>query len=169
MRAIRTAQFVAATLALVLGTSAVAISASQSEEAPLVRGVVGAVELDPASSYGTWAVTDGVHQHRDIPVTGLEIFATDARLMGSLDATFNYDVYHSGKEPVPAWGTMSIADGAWTGTFNGIRRQDFEPFAMQAFLVGSGPYEGLCAVLDITAGPESWAMNGVIHPLPMGA
>ena len=171
MRAIRTAQFVAATLTLVLGTSAIAVPppASQGEEPPLVRGVVGAVELDPASSYGAYAVTYGVHQHRDIPVTGPEIFANDVRLTGPLDATFNYDVYHSGKEPVPAWGTMSIADGAWTGTFNGLRRQDFEPFEMQAFLIGNGPFEGLCAVLDITAGPESWAMDGVIHPLPMGA
>ena len=169
MRAIRTAQFVAATLALVLGTSAVAISTNQGDEAPLVRGVVGAVELDPPSSFGTFAVADGVHQHRDIPVSGLEVFADDARLMGPLDATLNYDVYRSGQEPVPAWGTLSIDDGAWTGTFTGLRRHDFEPFEVQAFLIGNGPFEGLCAVLDITAGPESWAIDGVIHPLPMGA
>ncbi len=170
MRSIRTAQFVAAALTLALGTSALAVPPpSQGDETPLVRGVVGAVELDPMSSAGTWTIADGVHQHRDIPVTGLQVFSDDARLMGPLDATFNYDVFHTGKEPVPAWGTMSIADGAWTGTFNGIRRQDSEPFEVQAFLIGNGQYEGLCAVLDITAGAESWAIDGVIHPLPMGA
>ena len=78
-------------------------------------------------------------------------------------------VWSEGRRPVPAWGTVSIDDGAWTGTFTGIRRHDFEPFDVRAFLVGSGEYDGLCAVLDIAASPESWAINGVIHPLPMGA
>ena len=169
MRAIRTSRLVAITLALALGTSAAVAAVTPSDEAPTVRGVVGAVELDDPTSLGTFAVAERTYQHRDIPVTGAEIFTDDARLMGSLDATFNYDVYRSGKEPVPAWGTMSIDDGAWTGTFTGIRRHDFEPFDVRAFLVGSGEYDGLCAVLDITASPESWAINGVIHPLPMGA
>ncbi len=169
MLAIRTAQFIAATLALTLGTSAIALSATPYDEMPTVHGGFGAVELDAPVSLGTFAVADGVHQHRGIPVTGEEIFADDARLMGRLDATLNYDINRSGKEPVPAWGTMTIDDGAWTGTFTGLRRYDFEPFEIDAFLVGTGEYDGLCAVLDITAGSESWSIDGVIHQLPMEA
>ena len=169
MLAIRTARFVAAALALTLATSAVAVAATQGDEARPVHGVVGAVELDHPTSLGTFSVVDGTYQHRGIPVTGEQIFADDARLLGRLDATFNFDVHRSGQEPVPAWGTMSIDDGAWVGTFTGMRRHDFEPFEVDAFLVGTGEYEGLCAVLDITAGPQSWAIDGVIHPLPMGA
>ncbi len=169
MLAIRTARFVAATLALILGTSVMAVAATQTDEAPPVSGVVGAIELDAPASLGTFAVVDGTYQHRGIPVTGQAISANDARLMGPLDATLNYDVYRSGQEPVPAWGTMTIDDGAWTGTFTGMRRHDFEPFEVDAFLVGTGEYEGLCAVLDISAGPESWSIDGVIHPLPMSS
>ena len=121
------------------------------------------------TSLGTFNVTEGTYQHRGIPVTGEQVFTDDVRLMGPLDATFNYDIHRSGKEPVPAWGTMTIGDGAWTGTFTGIRRDDFTPFEISAFLVGSGEYDGLCAVLDIAATPASWAIDGVIHPLPMGA
>ena len=169
MRAIRTAQVMAAALVLVIGTSTAALSTSQGQEAPPVNGVVGAVELDPAASLGGWSIVESVHQFRDIPVTGDEMFTDDVRLKGRLDATFNYDVHASGKEPVPAWGTMSIDDGAWTGTFTGIRRADYEPFDLRAFLVGTGEFDGLCAVLDIKAEPEYWAIDGVIHPLPMGA
>jgi hypothetical protein len=169
MRAIRTTQFVAVTLALVLGTSVAAVAANQGEEPLSVRGVVGAVELDPQASLGSFAVADGIHQYRDILVTGSQLISNDVRLGGRLDATLNYDVHASGREPVPAWGTLSINEGAWTGTFTAIRDRDSEPFAVRAFLVGDGPYEGLCAVLDIKAGTESWAIDGVIHPLPMGA
>ena len=169
MRAIQSARFVVATLALVLGASVVAAATNQSDEPLSVRGVDGAVELDPQASLGTFAAVESIHHHRDIPITGSEVITGDARFNGRLDATLNYDVQASGTEPVPAWGTMSVGDGAWTGTFTGIRDHDFEPFGMRAFLVGDGAYEGLCAVLDIEAGTESWAIHGVIHPLPMGA
>ena len=168
MRAIRTVGFVAAVLTLTLATSAMAVPPPQHETPP-VHGVVGAVELDVPTTLGTFAVADGTYQYRDMPVAGQQVFTDDARLLGPLDAVMNYDVYRSGQEPVPAWGTMTIGDGAWTGTFTGIRRYDGEPFEMNAFLIGNGEYEGLCAVLDIAATPQSWAIDGVIHPLPMGA
>lgn len=169
MRAVRTTRFVTFTLALILGTSVATVAADQSEEPLSVRGVVGAVALDPPASLGSFTAVEGIHQHRDIPVTGSQIITDDLRLSGPLDATMNYDVQSSGTEPVPAWGTISIDEGAWTGTFTGIRDRDFEPFAFRAFLVGNGSFEGLCAVLDIAATDESWAIDGVIHPLPMGA
>ena len=169
MRAVRTTRFATVTLALILGTSVVTVAANQSEEPLSVRGVVGAVELDPPASLGSFAAVEGIHQHRGIPVTGSQIITDDLRLSGRLDASMNYDVQSSGKEPVPAWGMISIDEGAWTGTYTGIRDRDFEPFAFRAFLVGHGPLEGLCAVLDIAATDESWAIDGVIHPLPMGA
>jgi hypothetical protein len=169
MRAVRTTRFVAVTLALTLGTSVATVTANQSEEPLSVRGVVGAVELDPPASLGGFTAIEGIHQHRDIPVTGSQIITDDLRLRGPLHASMNYDVQSSGQEPVPAWGTISIDEGAWTGTFTGIRDRDFEPFAVRAFLVGNGSFEGLCAVLDIAATDESWAIDGVIHPLPMGA
>ena len=169
MRAIRTAQLVVVALALILATSVAAVATNQSEEPLSVRGVVGAAELDPPVSLGSFAVAGDIRQYRDIPLAGAQVITDDLRLSGRLDAFMNYDVQSSGQEPVPAWGTLSIDDGAWTGTFTGIRDRDFEPFAVRAFLVGDGPYEGLCAVLDIKAGPESWAIDGVIHPLPMGA
>jgi hypothetical protein len=169
MRVNRTPRLVVATLALVLGASAATVAASPDEQHLAVDGVLGAVELDPPTSFGAFAVVDEMYQHRGIPVTGDQIFANDARLMGSLAATMNFDIDRSGQQPVPAWGSMSIDDGAWSGTFTGIRREDFEPFEVRAFLVGSGEYDGLCAVLDITAGNASWAIDGVIHPLPMGA
>lgn len=169
MLAIRTARFVAAALALTLVTSAAAVAVAPDDEMARVNGVVGAVELDAPISLGTFVVVDEIYQHRDIPVTGQDVFTDDSRLHGRLDATFNYDVDRSGTEPVPAWGTLTIDDGAWTGTFTGIRRADFEPFEMNAFLVGTGEYDGLCAVLDISASPSYWAIDGVVHPLPMGA
>lgn len=169
MLAMRTARFVAATLALTLATSTVAVAAAPADQMPPVHGVVGAVELDAPTSFGTFAVVEGIHQHRDIPVTGRDILTDDGRLNGRLDATFNYDVDRSGQEPVPAWGTLTIDDGAWTGTFTGLRRSDFEPFEINAFLVGTGEYDGLCAVLEISANPTYWAIDGVVHPLPMGA
>lgn len=169
MRAIRTAQVMAAALVLVISTATAALSTTYGQETPAVKGIVGTVELDPTASLGGWSMVESVHQYRDIPVSGDQIFADDARLKGRLDAILNYDVHASGKEPVPAWGTMSIDDGAWTGTFTGIRRGDYEPFDLRAFLVGTGEFEGLCAVLDIKAASTYWAMDGVIHPLPMGA
>ena len=169
MRAIRTTPFVAVTLALILGTSVAAVAINEGETPLSVRGVVGAVELDPQASLGSFSVAGGIYQYRDIPLAGSQVITDDPRLSGRLDASMNYDVQSTGTEPVPAWGTLSIDDGAWTGTFTGIRDQDFEPFAVRAFLVGEGPYEGLCAVLDIKAGTESWGIDGVIHPLPMGA
>lgn len=165
----RTARLAAVAFALTLATSAAAVAATPGDEAPPVHGVVGAVELDAPASLGTFAVLEGTHQYRDIPLSGQDIFADDARLQGRLEATLNYDVHGSGQEPVPAWGMLSVDDGAWTGTFTGLRRHDFEPFELSAFLVGTGEYDGLCAVLDIAAGPDSWAIDGVIHPLPMGA
>ncbi len=168
MRALRTVGLVAAVLTFTLATSVMAVPPPQ-HGAPPVHGVVGAVELDVPTSLGTFAVVDGTYQYRDMPVAGDYVFADDSRLLGPLDAVLNYDVYSSGKEPVPAWGTLNIGDGAWTGPFTGIRRYDFEPFEMNAFLIGNGEYEGLCAVLDIAATPQSWAIDGVIHPLPMGA
>lgn len=167
MRATRTTALVAVLLTLAFGISAATVAAAQEEENLSVRGVSGTVLLGSPTSLGTFAVTDGIHQYRGIPLSGPEVISDDVRLSGPMDAIFNYDVQSSGTEPVPAWGTLTIGDGAWTGTFTGIRAQDFEPFAVRAFLVGAGEYEGLCAVLDIAAGTESWAIDGVIHPLPM--
>jgi hypothetical protein len=143
-----------------------------------VSGVSGSLALDPATSNGDFTVDDAVFQYRGVPVRGWPLVTDDFRLTGQVDATWNYDVHRSGSQPVPAWGTMridspslasieAIDEGAWTGTFTGIRRSDSEPFMVRAFLMGEGIYEGLCATLDIQAGTDAWLVDGVIHPAPM--
>lgn len=169
MRVIRPIRLVALTLALTLGTSVAATSVAVNEDPLPVAGVTGTVVLDPPTSLGDFSAEAGVLQYRAIPLSGPEVVADDVRLSGPLEAVFNYDVHGSGTQPVPAWGTVDIDNGAWTGTFTGIRRHDAEPFDIHAFMIGSGPYEGLCAVLDIEAGADDWVIDGVIHPLPMGA
>jgi hypothetical protein len=67
--------------------------------------------------------------------------------------------------------TIDAADGSWDGTFTGIRHGDLDDVAVRAFLFGTGSFEGLCATLDIAAsdmaGPSTWIVDGVVHPVPM--
>jgi hypothetical protein len=89
------------------------------------------------------------------------------------DRVFHWDVLASGSQPVPSWGAMRIAngEGAWEGTFTGIKSADGAPVVIRAFLVGEGIHDGLCATLDIsatgTATGDTWMVEGVIHPDPM--
>jgi len=131
-------------------------------------------------------VDQGVLEHRSVPSISSTLVTEDGRFNGQIDSTWNWDVYRSGTQPVPAWGTMRIdvpalstfgddvdktisvgEEGAWEGTFTGIRRSDQEPFMVRAFLYGQGAYEGLCATLDIEAGADAWMIDGVVHRVPM--
>jgi hypothetical protein len=155
-----------------LGTAVAAATSVQGEGPLPVQGVTGTLTLDRLADAGDFSVEQGVYQHRDVPMSASTFATDDPRLSGRLDVIWNWDVHSSGSQPVPAWGTMSIRpaeQGSWSGTFTGIRRNDFEPFMVRAFLIGEGTYDGLCAVLDIEAGPETWALDGVIHLLPMQA
>jgi hypothetical protein len=144
------------------------------------------VRLEAPTSLGDFSTDQGVFEYRSVPITGYTIVPGDGRMSGQIDSTWNWDVYSPSSQPVPAWGTMRIdvpevatfedkthqaitvgAEGAWEGTFTGIRRADFEPFMVRAFLFGEGAYEGLCATLDIEAGADAWMIDGVVHRVPM--
>ncbi|MGD8682717.1 MAG: hypothetical protein PVG27_02120, partial [Chloroflexota bacterium] len=65
----------------------------------------------------------------------------------------------------------STDDGAWDGAFMGIRQSDFEPVEIRASLFGEGAYDGLVAMLDITAtgmsGGQTWIVDGFVLSHPM--
>lgn len=190
MRALRVAPCIGFLLTLALGASVVAETPVYEVERLLpMQHVNGSMLLDPAESLGDFSVDGRIFQHRGVPVTGAPLVMDDPRLSGRLESTWNWDVHASGTSPVAAWGVMRIdtpslatinwhgddkavvevgfEEGAWVGDFTGIRRADGEPFAVRAFLLGEGAYEGLCATLDIEAGSEAWLADGVIHPVPM--
>ena len=176
---------------------AVVLAPSVTAETPVydvdqlgpMQAITGSVILDTPRSLGEFSSSESIHHHRDVPITGAPIVMNDPRLSGSLESTWNWDVDSSGTMPVPAWGSMRIevpalhtvrlggdasasvevglGEGAWSGTFTGIQRADFEPFTVRAFLLGEGAYVGLCAVLDIEAGELGWLADGVVHRVPM--
>ena len=171
MRALRTVTLFLAVMALAVGSTVVAAATSEETVSPIVP-VTGSLSVARLPG-GTFDVQDRVFQYRDFPVAGTTTGLSDARLAGDLVSNWSWDVHALGDVPKPAWGTMTIAaqDGTWEGTFTGIQRGDREPVGVRAFLFGTGPYEGLCATLDIAAddmsGPSTWIVDGVIHPLPM--
>jgi hypothetical protein len=186
MRATRTASVVAAALALLVGVSVAAVTPTWEAETLPVSAVTGTVRLEAPTSLGDFSVDQGVFEYRSVPITGYTIVPDDGRMSGQIESTWNWDILTSGPQPVPAWGTMRIdvpevstfgdktdedtsmsGEGVWEGTFTGIRRADFEPFMVRAFLLGEGAYEGLCATLDIQAGADAWMIDGVVHRVPM--
>ena len=171
MRTLRTATLLLASLVLVLGSTAVAATKDEETVSPIVP-VTGSLDVEWLPG-GTFDVQDRVFQYRDYAVGGSTGHLSDPRLAGYLTADWSWDVFASGDQPMPAWGTLTIAagDGVWEGTFTGIRQDDLGIVDVRAFLFGSGPYEGLCATLDIQAtemaGPATWLVDGVVHPVPM--
>lgn len=170
MRTLWVAVVLFAATTLVLG-SWVAVVAKDEEISPIAP-VTGTLEVAWLPG-GTFDVQDRVFQYRDFLVGGPTSGLSDPRLAGQVEAGWSWDVAASGDQPVPAWGTMTInaADGSWDGTFTGIRRDDLDDVAVRAFLFGTGSFEGLCATLDIAAsdmaGPSTWIVDGVVHPVPM--
>jgi hypothetical protein len=186
MRATRTAPVVAAALALLVGVSVAAVTPVYEAETLPISGIAGTVTLETPPSLGDFSVDQGVFQYRGVPSLSSTLVTSDGRLNGTIDSNWNWDTHRSGSQPEPAWGTMRIdvpavstfedevektisvsEEGAWEGTFTGIRRADLEPFMVRAFLFGQGAYEGLCATLDIEAGADAWMIDGVIHRVPM--
>ncbi len=190
MRALRSGAVLSFALAVMLAPSVTAENPVYDvDELGPMQAITGSVILETPRSLGVFSASEGIHHHRDVPITGAPIVMNDPRLSGNLESTWNWDIDSSGTIPVPAWGTMRIevpavntvrpsgdgsasvevglAEGAWSGDFTGIRRADGEPFAVRAFLLGEGAYAGLCAVLDIEAGERGWLADGVIHRVPM--
>jgi hypothetical protein len=171
MRTLRTAVLALAVLSLLLGSSIAAI-AQTTDTTQRIGHVSGSFDIQQLVG-GSFAVDDGVFQYRDYSLGGPMWRVSDPRLRGFVNSDWNWDVEASGGQPVPAWGTMTISadDGAWEGTFTGVRYADFQPVDVRAFLSGEGTYDGLCATLDITAtgmrARETWIVDGVIQPLPM--
>ena len=172
MRTLRTVTLFLAVLPLALGSTVAALATSDGETYSAITPVTGSLGVARLPG-GTFDVQDRVFQFRDYPVAGSTLGLSDPRLAGDIESDWNWDVLASGDQPKPAWGTMRIAagEGMWEGTFTGIQRGDREPVGVRAFLFGSGPFEGLCATLDIAAtgmsGPNTWVVDGVIHPVPM--
>lgn len=171
MRTLRVATFVVAVLALGLGSTIAAVATTDQAINPISE-VTGSLDVERLPG-GTFAVQDRVFQYRDYPVGGSSWRLSDPRLSGYVISDWSWDVHTLGDQPKPAWGTMTIAagDGTWEGTFTGIQYADFDTVGVRAFLLGSGTYEGLCATLDITStgmsGPNTWVVDGVVHPVPM--
>jgi hypothetical protein len=171
MRALRMILPVLVALSLSVGSSVAVLATSPVVETHITP-VSGSIEVNQLPG-GTWDVEDRVYRYRDFPLSGNAVRVDDPRLAGYMLSDWNWDVAASGKQPVPAWGTMEIAatDGSWKGAFSGIRRGDFAPIAVRAILFGDGAYEGLCATLDISATGlyqgDRWFIDGIIHPDPM--
>lgn len=176
MRTLRTATLILTTLALAAGSATMVLAKEGKTDGAVdpITHVTGSLDVDWLPG-GTFDVQDRVFQYRDYAVGGSTGHLSDARLVGYLTADWSWDVAASGDQPMPAWGTLTIAagDGRWEGTFTGIRHGDFDIVGVRAFLFGSGPYEGLCATLDIEAtemaGPATWVVDGVVHPVPMAS
>lgn len=171
MRTLRTVPLlVAVVLTLALGSSIAALAAEEAF-GPITQ-VTGSVDVERLPG-GTFDVQDRVFQYRDYHAAGSTGNLSDPRLVGDVFSDWSWDVHALGDQPMPAWGTMKIetGDGTWEGTFTGIRRTDFEPMGVRAFLFGTGEYEGLCATLDIAASglnvPDTWVIDGVVHQVPM--
>jgi hypothetical protein len=170
MRTLRIATALLSASTLILGSTAVVVASD--DEISAILPVTGTLEVGWQPG-GTFDVQDRVFQFRDYAVGGSTEGLSDPRLVGQVEAGWSWDVQASGDQPMPAWGTMtiSVGDGSWSGTFTGIRRDDLAAVAVRAFLFGTGSYEGLCATLDIEAsdmaGPSSWIVDGVVHPVPM--
>ena len=171
MRTFRTAVLLLVVAALALGSSVAAVAATEKSESPISE-VTGSLEVDRLPG-GTFAVQDRVFQYRDFPVSGSTWRLSDPRLSGYVLSDWSWDVDALGDAPKPAWGTIEIAagEGTWEGTFTGIQHGDFDTVGVRAFLLGTGPFAGLCATLDITStgmsGPATWLVDGVVHPVPM--
>ena len=171
MRALRTATLLIAVLSLVGGTTSAAMARSDEADGP-IGPVVGSYTVQQMPG-GSFDVDDRVFQYREFQVGGTGHQMSDPRLSGELTSEWNWDVMSTGNQPVPAWGTITIArdDGTWSGEFSGIRPSYFEPIGIRAVLFGEGEYEGLCATLDITAlqmaRGDTWVLNGVVHPVDM--
>ena len=169
MRALRIATFLIAVLSLLGGSTMAAMAATAETDGP-IGPVVGSYTVQPMPG-GTFEVDDRVFQYRDFQVGGSAHHLSDPRLRGDLLSEWNWDVLSAGDQPVPAWGTITIAgdDGTWSGDFSGIRPSYFEPVGIRAVLYGDGAYEGLCATLDITAlqmaRGDTWLLDGIVHPV----
>ena len=176
MRATRTAPALAIALALLLGTSMAATSSGDLKDAPgAISQVTGTTSVD---LYLRTLVTSGSMARS----TSIATSPSRARhfwrtILGSPVRSIRHGTGIStgpARSRCPAWGTMRIEAtevsaeaGSWQGAFTGIRRTDGEPFAVRALLFGDGAFGGLCATLDIQAGPGDWMIDGVVHPDPM--
>ena len=158
-------------LCLLLGSS-IATVAATPDATQRVGHVGGSLDVHQLKG-GDFTVDDRVYQYRDYATSGPLWRVNDQRIAGQVISDWNWDIDAGGVQPVSAWGTMTISgdDGAWQGTFTGVRYDDFQPVDVRAFLVGEGAYDGLSATLDITAtgmaGGETWIVDGVVQPLPM--
>jgi hypothetical protein len=172
MRTLRRVTVLLAALAMALGPGAVTTIADEVDSP--IAPVTGSIDVGWLPG-GSFDVQGRVFQYRDYAVGGSTAALSEPRLAGDLTADWSWDVYATGDRPAPAWGTMTIesGDGRWEGTFTGLRYDDFDTVGVRAFLFGSGPYEGLCATLDILAtemaGPATWHVDGVVHEAPMMA
>lgn len=174
MRTLRTVTLLLAMVAVTLVSTpaAVASGAAESETAGPIAPVTGSLSVARLPG-GTFDVQDRVFQFRDYPVEGSTASLSDPRLAGELASEWSWDVDALGSLPKPAWGSITITagEGTWEGMFTGIQRGDREPVGVRAFLFGTGPYEGMCATLDISAshiiGDSTWIVDGVVHPVPM--
>ena len=171
MRALRITTLMLATICLVaVGSATVAATADTPKPMGAVTGTFD-IQRMPG---GYLEVVDRVHHYRDFALAGSAMDLSDPRLIGDLVSEWNWDVASSGDQPVPAWGTITIAaqDGTWEGAFSGIRQSDNDPFGVRAMLFGDGAYEGLCATVDISVEALTmdgdWVLDGVVHPFQMG-
>ncbi len=170
MRAPRIISSLLLVLCLIAAPAAGAVAATDTPGA--IARVAGMLDVHRLPG-GTFDVEDRVFQYRGYPMAGSGVHVSDPRLAGYILSDWNWDVQASGDQPIPAWGSITIAaaDGNWQGDFTGIRQSDFQPVGLRAMLFGDGAYEGLCATLDISsvglAQAGTWVLDGVVHPVMM--
>lgn len=169
MRALRTIASVMLVSAALVGLTGLSIQAADEGD-DAFHQVTGILTVQTLAPGGSWEVSDGVSEYREYPISASGLTFSDARLNGTLESVWNWDVLGAGHEPVPSWGTMQVgSDGAaWTGDFSGIRRVDGGPIDLRAALSGEGDNAGSCTTLDILAtGTEAgdvWIVDGVVYP-----
>lgn len=146
------------------GPGATATPATTSPTATSLATTSSTAQLScRQTSDGTTSLIAGVRQVRDATLncTGS---ATDARLAGENQITFQGDYATDGSATV--WGDASLrnASGTWAGTWRGTVDAATGTNRVEGVFFGSGAYQGLRARYTNTGDGERFTQQAVIEP-----
>ena len=179
-RAKRLAAVVGATALTMTGAMAANVSAQEPAEPPVVPvDFSGQIGCGPEIRAGTIETTsiedpaDGplvVRANRGFAWSPQIYSMTDSRMDGILYNSFDSNEFGPNTDLAYGTGTWRIVndEGAWEGTFNGLRLDDGESWASTTYpMYGEGAYDGLVALVawDYTrvgSGDCFWIVKGVI-------
>jgi hypothetical protein len=124
----------------------------------VVTGTGANSQTDP----GTVTTVGDVTQVRGETITGVST-TNDPRVSGTATIPLNVDAYGA---VGPEWGTfrLPVGDGAWAGTVAGGGWDGGNGSVVDAWLVGSGAYEGLAYYFNGLSSGSTGDIQGAIVP-----